>query len=442
MVSKVRNATEAKAWEATDKRQEIAVDGTKNLYLVIQPNPSAKKSWAWRARRIGEPGTVKVTLGSLDTHSFKQAVDWSVDLTRARDLGEDTKAAKAEREAQAEAAKQALEATQAKTADWFWRELYHPRFVSVLEDKRETERMWKTAIKPAIGHLPLADIDHDHLANMIEKVRTTAPVTANRLTTMVKTMFKRSVSSLRTQTGLKVDPAQHLVKPTNEDRTRKQRVLDRRELGYLLAALDGLNGKGYRAVYARALKLCAMTGVRISEALEASWSEFDLEAGLWSIPDTRTKNDLPHLVPLVGETLDWLKSLKAKATGDWVFSTNGKTPLTGTSKPQAAMLSRTSALAERDGLEHEVWSAHAIRRTFSTQMSAITDDDLTPSIPPMVVEALLNHVSGMKAGVAGVYNKHAYLKERRSALVLWNAHLKTVLAEERARASAAMKVAA
>lgn len=442
MVLKVRNATEAKNWEGTDKRQEVAVDGTKNLYLVIQPNPSAKKSWAWRARRIGEPGTVKVTLGSLDAHSFKQAVEWAVDLTRARDLGEDTRAAKVEREAQAEAARQALEATQAKTVDWFWRELYHPRFVADLEDKRETERMWKTAIKPAIGHIPLSDVDHDHLANMVEEVRQRAPVTANRLTTMVKTMFKRSVSHLRTQTGLKVDPAQYLVKPTNEDRTRKQRVLDRRELGYLLAAVDGLSGKGYQAVYARALKLCALTGVRISEALEAPWSEFDLEAGLWSIPNARTKNDLPHLVPLVGDTLEWLRSLKAQATGDWLFSTNGKTPLTGTSKPQAAMLSRTSDYAKRDGMDQEPWSAHAIRRTFSTQMSSITDDDLTPSIPPSVVEALLNHISGMKAGVAGVYNKHAYLKEKRSALVLWNAHLKIVLAEERARASAAVRGAA
>ncbi len=438
MVPKIRNATEAKNWESTDKRQEVAVDGTKNLYLVIQPNPSSKKSWAWRARRLGEPGTVKVTLGSLDSHSFKQAVAWAVELTRARDLGEDTKAAKAEREAQAEAANQALAATQAKTVEWFWRELYHPRFVNDLEDKRETERMWRTAIKPAIGHLPLADIDHDHLATMIEELRQRAPVSANRLTTMLKTMFKRAVSHLRTQTGLKVDPAQYLVKPTNESRTRKQRVLDRREFGYLLAAVDGLNGKGYHAVYARALKLCALTGVRISEALEAPWSEFDLEAGLWSISEARTKNDLPHLVPLVGDTLTWLKSLKASVTGDWLFSTNNKTPLTGTSKPQTAMLSRTSALAKRDGLEQEAWSAHAIRRTFSTQMSSMTDDDLTPSIPPMVVEALLNHMSGIKAGVAGDYNKYAYLKEKRSALMLWSVHLKAVLAEERERAAAAV----
>ncbi len=441
MVSKVRNATEAKGWEATDKRQEVAVDGTKNLYLVIQPKPSAKKSWAWRARRIGEPGTVKVTLGSLDIHSFKQAVEWAMDLTRARDLGEDTRAAKAKREAQAEAAKQALEASQAKTVEWFWRELYHPRFVAELEDKRENERMWKTAIKPAIGHLPLADIDHDHLANMIEKVRATAPVTANRLTTMVKTMFKRSVSHLRTQTGLSVDPAQHLVKPHNEARTRKQRVLDRREFGYLLASVDGLSGKGYRAVYARALKLCALTGCRVSEAVEAPWSEFDLGAGLWTVTDDRTKNDLPHIVPLVGDTLAWLKTLNAQANGDWLFSTNGKTHLVGISKPQTAMFGATTARALRDGLEHENWSAHAIRRTFSTQMASITDDDLNPSIPPMVVEALLNHVSGMRGGIAGTYNKYNYLKEKRSALVLWNAHVKKILDDENTRAAVAIKKA-
>ena len=42
-------------------------------------------------------------------------------------------------------------------------------------------------------------------------------------------------------------------------------------------------------------------------------------------------------------------------------------------------------------------------------------------VPPHVVEAVVNHVSGdAKRGVAGVYNRALYLEERRAALIRWN----------------------
>jgi hypothetical protein len=45
-------------------------------------------------------------------------------------------------------------------------------------------------------------------------------------------------------------------------------------------------------------------------------------------------------------------------------------------------------------------------------------------VPPHVVEAILNHVSGVaKGGVAGIYNHALYLKERREALDAWAAYL-------------------
>ncbi len=42
---------------------------------------------------------------------------------------------------------------------------------------------------------------------------------------------------------------------------------------------------------------------------------------------------------------------------------------------------------------------------------------------PHVVEAVLNHVSGARAGVAGVYNRASYAREKREALDLWAAHV-------------------
>jgi integrase len=70
-------------------------------------------------------------------------------------------------------------------------------------------------------------------------------------------------------------------------------------------------------------------------------------------------------------------------------------------------------------LDH--WTPHDLRRTMSTLMN----DRL--GVLPHVVEAILNHVSGSKGGVAGVYNKALYLRERSDALNLWASHLTAIV---------------
>lgn len=52
-------------------------------------------------------------------------------------------------------------------------------------------------------------------------------------------------------------------------------------------------------------------------------------------------------------------------------------------------------------------------------------------IQPNIVEAIVNHVSGYRAGVAGVYNRALYLDERRRALDAWALHVLTMAAEQK-----------
>src|SRR5690606_14975449 len=66
------------------------------------------------------------------------------------------------------------------------------------------------------------------------------------------------------------------------------------------------------------------------------------------------------------------------------------------------------------------WRLHDIRRTVSTGMAGL-------GIRPEVIEAVLNHVSGTRGGVAGVYNRYAYLDEKREALEAWASHLKAIV---------------
>ena len=66
------------------------------------------------------------------------------------------------------------------------------------------------------------------------------------------------------------------------------------------------------------------------------------------------------------------------------------------------------------------WRHHDLRRTVATRMADL-------GIEPHVIEAVLNHVSGTKAGVAGVYNRSLYAAEKRAALKVWADHVQVVL---------------
>jgi integrase len=93
--------------------------------------------------------------------------------------------------------------------------------------------------------------------------------------------------------------------------------------------------------------------------------------------------------------------------GDIVFTTNGKTVVSGWSKTKRR-------LDEAMSIPH--WRLHDLRRTAATGMAEI-------GIAPHIAEACLNHISGAKAGVAGVYNRASYATEKKAALERWAANV-------------------
>jgi len=70
--------------------------------------------------------------------------------------------------------------------------------------------------------------------------------------------------------------------------------------------------------------------------------------------------------------------------------------------------------------EIEGWILHDLRRTAATGMARL-------NIAPHVVDRILNHVSGTIRGVAAVYNRHAYLEERRAALEAWGSYVESLV---------------
>jgi len=102
-----------------------------------------------------------------------------------------------------------------------------------------------------------------------------------------------------------------------------------------------------------------------------------------------------------------LRCLPRFLNSDLVFTTTGKTPISGFGRFKR----RLDQGGSGDG-----WRLHDLRRTAATNMALA-------GVQPHIIEAVLNHKSGIVSGVAAVYNRHAYLDEKREALVNWQTKL-------------------
>jgi integrase len=163
--------------------------------------------------------------------------------------------------------------------------------------------------------------------------------------------------------------------------------------------------------YGAILRLLILTGARRDEIGSLSRSEINLRNSQIELPGARTKNRLEHVIPLSPLALAILKKRAPRDGSDYVFG-QGKGGFSGWSKAKAAL---------DDKLGIEPWVLHDFRRTISTTMHEHL------KVLPHVVEAVLNHVSGAKAGVAGVYNKAEYLDDKRAALDAYAAHIVRVV---------------
>ena len=163
-----------------------------------------------------------------------------------------------------------------------------------------------------------------------------------------------------------------------------------------------------RVEFGALLKLLLLTGCRLNEV--AGMRRAEIDGATWTIPGERTKNGRAHVVPLSPLVRELITSVPTE--GDLVFTTNGATPPSGWSK----IKNRLDA-----AMKIPPWRLHDLRRTAATGMADI-------GVAPHIVEAVLNHVSGHKSGVAGVYNRAQYAAEKKAALARWATHVEALIA--------------
>jgi integrase len=169
-----------------------------------------------------------------------------------------------------------------------------------------------------------------------------------------------------------------------------------------------------------------------------TWGEMSDDLSTWTMPGERTKNGISHVVPLSGAARDLLREslpeddtkravTERRASGALVLPGLLGTPFAGWSKAKAAldkavMDARAEAAAAAGTCPTPIvpWSIHDLRRTFATGLQRL-------GIRLEVTEAVLNHISGSRAGIAGVYQRHDWATEKHGALDGWAAHILTIV---------------
>ena len=226
---------------------------------------------------------------------------------------------------------------------------------------------------------------------------------ANRTLAVMRKMFKFAF----TRDIVPISPCMDIQAPAQEQ--RRDRVLTADETRTLWHYLERAKmGEGTKL----ALKLLLTTAQRKSEIVTAAWGEFDFGEGWWTIPGEKTKNKLPHRVPLSPMALELLQAAKKVAQdSSWVFpSPRGNKPIT----PEAVDHALRRPGMETLGID---FVPHDLRRTAASHMTGI-------GIPRLVVSKILNH---MERGVTAVYDRHSYDLEKRQALETWGRKLQGIV---------------
>jgi integrase len=280
---------------------------------------------------------------------------------------------------------------------WAW-----PRKRSATEDERQLRK----DVIPAWGTRKAKDITRRDVIALLDRiVDRGSPIAANRALAVIRKLFNWALSRDIVATS----PCAAVKAPGKE--RRRDRVLNADEVVRLWRALDDPEAPVSPAIRL-VLKLQLVTAQRKGEVIAAAWSEFDLDERVWTIPAARSKNAMPHRVPLSPLALAVLAQAEAGQGGEWLF------PSSRTGRPitDEALNHAMRRFRSRLGTASDV-TPHDLRRSAASHMTSI-------GISRLVVSKILNHA---EPGVTAVYDRHSYDREKRAALDAWSARLEEII---------------
>ena len=356
----------------------------------VRARRGGKRSWV-AVYRIGRK-VRRVTVGDAAIVGPDEARAKARKVLARANLGEDTQAKRKE------------EKTKAVITLGAVIELYIQRYVekrqrpkTQYETKRYLRKSWRQLHDVPLHQLARRDI----AMQLTEIVDKHGAISANRARTALHGFFVWAM-----QQGIaEVNPVAGTAAPAAEQ--KRDRVLTEDEIRAIWTATIGSGD------YATIVRLLLLTGQRREEVAGIRWTELDFERAVWSLPADRTKNGQAHDVPLSDLVLEILMGREPRGERELIFG-EGKGSFSGWSQAKARLDRRSDVSG---------WRLHDIRRTVVKGMAEL-------GVQPHIIEAAVNHLSGHKAGVAGIYNRATYAAEKRCALSAWADHIRTLADSE------------
>jgi integrase len=383
-----------------DKSEEILFDDALAGF-GLRLRVGGKRTWIAQYR-LGKKQR-RITLGTPETLNADEARKAARSVMAKVHLGVDPQAAKIE-------AKVKAAGTLGTVVDRFLEHAnarLRPR--SYVEVERHLSKHWAPLKGLAVHGITRGNI----AARLAEIAKESGPVAANRARASLSSFYTWAMRE-----GLAdVNPVVGTNKAAEEQ--SRDRVLSDTELLEVWNACRDDD-------YGRIVRLLILSGQRREEVGGMEDAEIDVEKRLWSIPRERTKNRLPHDVPLSEPALAILKEAPRRKSSGHLFGDADGRPFSGWSGARDALdermaKSRPKPSGKQRRQDAPRWHLHDIRRTVATRMAEL-------GVLPHVIEAVLNHVSGHRAGVAGIYNRATYAAEKRQALDRWAAHVEALVA--------------
>ena len=351
--------------------------------LRVRVSPSGMKTWVFEKRIRGGP-LRSHTLGRFPVISLSEARDKAFTLEKEAMEGVDRKAETVGKQ------------TVSSVLD-----TYEQLHLTNLRTGAERRKQLNTALAKYLDH-PISKLERRDFQAFIDKVASSGSlVHANRykaaLSAFAGFAWRRGYTEHNIGAGL-----------SNALREKpRDRVLSLDEVRAIYDAAEFLS-----PLWKPCIRLLILTAQRRSDIAGLRFSEIDMEKKRFDLPAARTKSGRAHIVHLPDPALELVATLKSKEESkpscDLLFSTTGKTPVSGFSKVKQQLDELLPDL--------EPWRFHDFRTAFATTMAETGASE-------GVVDRVLNHSASASAAsaVARVYNHSKQLKQRAAVLDHWAA---------------------
>ena len=367
--------------------------------LYLQVSPTGSKSWVMKYTRFGvarEMGLGPLRLVSL-AQAREQAVHWKRILHTGLDPLEQRNAERLRKQAEAVSgttfeacAQQYITAHRSS-----WKSAKHAaQWAATLE----------TYVYPQIGQKPVSLIDVSHVMVCLLPIWQTKPETANRVRGRIEKIldwarvngFRQGENPARWRGHLD----HSLPSRRSIQKVTHFAAIPYSQMGAVMRELTKL-----QTVSARALELLILTATRTSEALNATWQEFDLDNGAWTIPPERMKAGREHRIPLSVPAMRVLRLMHAARVNEFVF------PGMRANKPLSNMtLSKVLRSIGFDG-----FTVHGFRSSFRDWAAETTEHS------GEVIEMALAH--SIRDKVESAYRRGDLFAKRKILMDDWAAYL-------------------